>query len=161
MSCAHEIKEAVSSIMKFIPNIKFFVSPLLDSLAYYLRNNNQKKILTDVASKDYGCWQSTITVNAQTLQSHNEMDCTYTLISVPNQDKMNSEYDFFLQFNDRNNLVIPYEVGTTLLFNGYYLIHRQRCTRGVINECFINMASYGNKRLFNHIQTTLGRRKLN
>ena len=95
MSCAHEIKEAVSSIMKFIPNIKFFVSPLLDSLAYYLRNNDQKKILTDVASKDYGCWQSTITVNAQTLQSHNEMDCTYTLISVPNQDKMNSEYDFF------------------------------------------------------------------
>ena len=43
MSCAHEIKEAVSSITKFIPNIKFFVSPLLDSLAYYLRKNNQKK----------------------------------------------------------------------------------------------------------------------
>ena len=66
-----------------------------------------------------------------------------------------------MTFSDGNNLVIPYEVGTTLLFNGYYLIHRQRCTRDVINECFINMASYGNKRLFNHIQTTLARRKLN
>ena len=89
LCCAKEIEQAVGSIAKFLPNIQLFISPLLQSVSHHFTKNGLKKILTEVPTSRDGCWQTCISVNAETLQCHNEKDCSYTIIYVPDQEQVN------------------------------------------------------------------------
>ena len=75
----------------------------------------QKKgddILKAVVSSDSLMWQSQICVNASTAIFHNENDCTYTVITVPNNIVLNKKKErnmpcFLLHLNERNIVSIP------------------------------------------------------
>ena len=71
-------------------------------------------------------WQTSICVNAQTGEFHNENDCTYTIITTPQQECSNypHEYNFVLQLMQNLNVGIKLEPGMTFLFSGKHLTHR-------------------------------------
>ena len=60
------------------------------------------------------------------------------------------------------NFSIPLYVGTSILFSGQYITHRQSCSieDKTHDETFFNFASYGNERFFRHIQKSFHRMKV-
>ena len=50
--------------------------------------------------------------------------------------------------------------GLSFMFSGQYLSHRQAHSESTAkeNSIFINLASYGNAKLYNHIKKTIGRK---
>ena len=82
---AVEIRGALDSFSSIIPNIKMLMSPILD-IAYDLQDE-YGDINLKTTLQGSGSWASNLCVNATTNTFHNEMDCTYTLISVPRQKK--------------------------------------------------------------------------
>ena len=50
------------------------------------------------------------------------------------------------------------EHGVSFIFSGKFLTHRQVMNENqVSNETFINFASYGNEKLYNHVKATINR----
>ena len=102
-------------------------------------------------------------VNAETQQYHIECDCTYTMIHVPQQvrNKTSSRYHFNFKFSNDVTYGIPLNAGTSVLFSGQYITHRQSCyiVDKTDDETFIDFASYGNVKLFRHIQKKFTRMK--
>ena len=99
-----------------------------------------------------------VCVSSQTEILHTEDDFTYTVISVPEQEQAEDEPVFIFELMDKYTLGVQMETGLSFIFSGKYLTHRQ-----VIPDCnskdgnFINIASYGSKRLYNHIKSTVSR----
>ena len=111
-----------------------------------------------------GCWQTSICVNATTGKLHSENDCTYTLISVPKQNINFSErnvhkYHFLFSLTDKKKLNLPLLPGVSFVFSAAFLTHRQHQNdmNKANEESFFNIASYGNKRMFNHIKTSFNK----
>ena len=104
-------------------------------------------------------WQTSICVNAQTGEFHNENDCTYTIITTPKQDSTDDEqeYNFITQLMTNHNIGIKLEPGMTFLFSGKYLTHMQGYNNNITTSTsnFINIASYGNARLYYHLKGTI------
>ena len=162
---ANEISRSVHDFQLFIPNIKTIIAPVLDTsfeMQSLVKDINLKE---GYASKD-GCWQTSLCVNATTEEFHNEDDCTYTLITIPRQiniedNKTCNRYHFLFNLTGKKNLNLPLYPGVSFLFSGAFLTHRQHCNDDVSskNDVFFNIASYGNKRLFNHIKKTYNKNK--
>ena len=108
-----------------------------------------------------GSWASSLCVNATTNIFHNEMDCTYTLISVPLQKKSMMSYQFLFWLNDANILGIKLNPNVAMFFSGLLVTHRQdkfvNTRNGNNNDIFMNVSSYGNQRLFCHIKKSFQR----
>ena len=163
-SISEEINRSVNDLSTLIPTIRSVISPVLET-CYDLQTDAIKLNMKEVLSSKDGCWQSSLCVNAITKQFHTEKDCTYTLISIPSQesnceDKNANRYDFIFKINDRKHLSIKLTPGTSFIFSGLYLTHRQNMSIGKLidPECnFFNIASYGNKRLFTHIRKTINK----
>ena len=81
---AKEIRTVVSTLKKMIRNMPLLISPVLNA-AYKLQKTLGNVNLSQVMTSDCGARQSQICVNASTDILHTERDCTYTLISVPQQ----------------------------------------------------------------------------
>ena len=66
-------------------------------------------------------------IDAETAEFHTENDCTYTLIHVPKQEKTNRKCKYFLSFKLSTdiNVSFPLNKGTSVMFSGQYLTHRQ------------------------------------
>ena len=58
---------------------------------------------------------------------HTEDDVTYSTISVPLQEVQSADrnYHFMFQLNHKNVMSLPLVEGTTLIFSGKLLTHRQ------------------------------------
>ena len=157
--CCEEIGRAVGRLSKMIRNIKHKISPVLN-VGFNLQRDNVDVNFKKVLSSNYGCWQSSICVNAQTKEFHTEKDCTYTLITIPNQSNMKDNqkrYKFLFRFNEKKYCSIQLSIGMSFIFSGTYLTHRQYAN---VNDDmnisdFFNVASYGNKRLFCHLNKSL------
>ena len=138
------------------------LSPVLH-VAYGLQDN-YGDIGMKKTSTGNGTWSSNLCVNATTGLSHNEDDCTYTVICVPLQNQSMNEYKFLFRVNDSNTIGIVLNPNTSIMFSGKLLTHRQ----GVIekqmanngSDTFINISSYGNKQLFCHIRKSFARKLL-
>ena len=62
---------------------------------------------------------------------------------------------------ENHNIGIKLEPGMTFMFSGKYLTHRQSCNNNITtsNSTFVNIASYGNERLYNHLKSNIKRVK--
>ena len=140
------------------------MSPVL-KVAYDAQSTWGDINLSNVATTVNGMWQSQICVDASTAVEHTENDCTYTVISVPNQHislsrKMRKSLYFVFCISQSESLRLPLAPHLSFFYSGLFLVHRQNhpnTTQTV--ECFVNVASYGNERLFNHIRSSFGRLK--
>lgn len=84
---ALEMDNATNAFARHIRNIKHFLSPIIDE-AYKMQANIGDINIQRVASIKSGLYQSQVFVDASTEVAHTENDCTYTLISIPNQEIM-------------------------------------------------------------------------
>ena len=155
---AKEIRTAVSFFKKFVRNMPMLISPVLN-VAHRLQKIKGDVNLRKVMTSDDGVWKSQICVNLSTLILHTECDCTYTLIIIPLQKikrSKNSKMDsmFLFQLHKDTTISLPLQSGLSFAFSGLFLTHRQNYPNHlqVNTETFYNVASYGNKKLFNHLQ---------
>ena len=133
------------------------ISPLID---------NGKK-LYDKTSADTlefiqnGIWSCQVCVNAQTKLFHTELDSTYTIISVPKQNICYyNQTSFEFKIKETEIISIPMTCGTSFAFSAHMLTHKQTAniSKGYDGTLpFINIASFGNKRLFTHLRKSLHR----
>jgi len=164
-SAAQEISRSIKDFKLFLPKVNSIISPVIDASFDLQCSGNDINIKEGYASKD-GCWQMSLCVDAKTDEFHNESDCTYTLISIPRQSYLTNNstcnrYHFLFQLTGRKNLNVPLYPGTSVLFSGMYLTHRQHhiADTSSSTNVFFNVASYGNKRLFNHIKKSFNKNK--
>ena len=134
------------------------ITPVLDA-AYKLQKMLGDVNLRQVMTSDCGAWQSQTCVNASTSILHTERDCTYTLISVPQQKlkrykKSKMDSTFIFQLNNGISITFPLQGGLSFVFSGLFLTHLQHYPnhQGNNDESFYNMASYGNKKLLCHLR---------
>jgi hypothetical protein len=154
-----ELKRAVDAFATVIPTIRSVIAPVLEVTYEMQTNKSNLNLKEGLASKD-GCWQTSLCVNAITKRYHTEQDCTYTVISVPNQTmnpniESRNRYDFIFQINPRQHISIKLSPGISFMFSGMYITHRQNMSDNKSStdpQTFYNVASYGNKRLFSHIR---------
>ena len=111
----------------------------------------------------YGLWQTSVCVSCQTTHFHTENDCTYTVICVPQQEVTsgkNSSYNFMIQLKSKMNIGFKLEEGLSFIHSGKYLTHKQMLNENTNdkNDVFINLASYGNEKLYNHLRATIKRK---
>ena len=62
--------------------------------------------------------------------------------------------------SDKTKLTIGIQLdpGLSFIFSSKYLTHRQSIDDKTVNDGeFVNIASYGNQRLYNHIKSTIKR----
>ena len=163
---AEELLPSTLSFKKYLRNITDLLSPVINE-AFECQKDWGNICLNAVPTTEYGLWQSQICIDASTSTAHTEKDCTYTLISVPNQQntfsrKVKRKSYFLFVLNDHEKICIPLTPQVTFFFSGVCLVHRQNHPSSddhAIN--FLNIASYGNERLFNHIRSSFNRVKLN
>ena len=104
--CCRELQLAVQSISKLIPNIRKYIAPTITA-AHTLQSEYGDCKLEQMWCSKEGLWQASVGVNASTSELHCENDCTYTLISVPRQQKVNNkypEYNFIFEFKKGETL---------------------------------------------------------
>ena len=101
-----------------------------------------------------------VCINAMTNDLHTEMDSSYTLICVPKQLDENYkrlETNFLFQINDEKTIRIPMNERMVFMYSGYMLSHHQVLEKNQSDTTFINLATYGNKRLFHNMMSSFRR----
>ena len=127
--CGHEINRAIKSLQRRFRNIHLLISPIItavDSLQKIVGDVNLKKLTTS----ENGSWQFSVCVNATTALCHTERDCTYTVITVPNQHaekriKSKNIPNFCFKLNEKQNVTLCYDYNLSFVFSGYYITHNQ------------------------------------
>ena len=105
--------------------------------------------------------------NAQTKMKYTECDSSYTIISVPEQDKKftsggrQNKAQFEFNITDDKTILVPLESNTILVYSGFLLTHRQQIRKLNDNiDPFINVVSYNSEKLFKHLMESF-RREIN
>ena len=95
---------------------------------------------------------------------HTENNCGYTVIKVPKQkfDWKNKDIQmpvFIFKLNNKEQIALLLRTKTSFIYSGKFVTHRQhyRCNTDRSCEPFINLASYSNENLFNHLRKTFER----
>ena len=110
-----------------------------------------------------GFINSHLCINAETELPHTEHDSSYTLITVPQQNKINkskrnNKARFEFVINESENIIINMKPATIFSYSGYMITHRQQVVKGIANsEPFINIATYNSKRLFSNLMESFRR----
>ena len=155
-----ELQLCMKQLSLHLPILNKLLSPVV-SIANKMQADIGTINLKETTASDEGIWQTCMCVNAQTTEFHTEMDCTYTLIHVPNQHvtENNSEYHFMFQLSTSVNVSIHMKPGLSFMFSGQFLTHRQSSDNNQQHKegNFINFASYGNARLYRHIRNSFKR----
>ena len=159
--CSNEISRSVKDLSFILPNIRSIISPVLETTFDLQIKEGKELNLKEMSSITDGCWQTSICIDAETKEFHTEHDCTYTLISIPLQKTQKCihqtiKYNFLFNLTSKQSINIALKPGISFIFSGLFLSHRQNKSKGhnTEEETFFNMASYGNKRLFNHLRKT-------
>ena len=112
--------------------------------------------ITQPYGSNVGVWQPSLCINALTKYMHTEDDVTCTTISIPLQKYHSADRQFHFMYQSGHKCIVslPLIAGTTVLFSGKLLTHRQTCNvhEATDDELFIIFASYGHKRLYSHIR---------
>ena len=157
-----ELKASLSKINDYLPFLSTVISLVL-KVAFNMQVKHGDIKIEQTSASEEGIWQSTLSVNAITEELHTEDDVTYTVIDVPIQtkSKIGTKYHFLFQLNNKYNLSIPMATGTTIIFSGKLLSHRQSCNvyKPTDHDLFFNFGAYGNKKLYNHIKKSFVRMK--
>ena len=71
---------------------------------------------------------------------------------------MYNKAEFKFNISNEEAVVIPLRIGTTLVYSGYLLTHRQQIRK--LNKDvkpFINVVSYNSQKMFNHLMESFRR----
>ena len=86
------------------------------------------------------------------------------MITVPLQDYKSQRnggdiYKFLLKLNDNVCISLPLSPNVSFMFSGTFLCYRQAGNTSKYKEVhkFVNLSSYGNQKLFNHIRKSFAR----
>ena len=138
-----ELQSSILKVGKILPSLPKVIAPVI-GVAHQLQLNTNDINITERYGSNVGIWQSSVGINAVTKEMHTEDDVTYTTISVPRQEFVSTDrhYHFMFQFGQKYNVSLPLIAGTTLLFSGKFLTHRQTCNvhETTNDELFINFA---------------------
>ena len=109
--------------------------------------------------RDCGMWSLYLYVNTTTSVLHTEDDCSYTVISIPAQNKEVKRYPFLFKINADEMIKPNMNTDLSFIFSGKNLLHRQSCSTMDNNhdKTFINISSYDNKKLFTHMHKSFAR----
>ena len=136
------------------------ISPVI-GVAFEMQSSHGNVKIEETSVLEVGVWESTLSINTVTKHFHTEDDVTYTIIDVPSQAKRtkSNQYHFLFQFSKKFNIGIPMHIGTTIVFSGKLLTHRQSSMMldNTDDDLFFNFGSYRNKKLHNHIKKSLKR----
>ena len=114
--------------------------------------------IKELECSSQGLWNCSLCISCQTEDFHTENDFTYTVINTPEQEMNGVGVTFLFHLQDKLNFGIELLPGLSFVFSGKYLTHRQSIDDKTIDSGeFINIASYGNQRLYNHIKSTIKR----
>ena len=159
MLSALDMKQGVSSLASVIPTLKEHIAPTLNVI-HNLQSDIVDLNMKRTSLSDHGMWQNSICVNCQTTDLHTENDCTYTVVTIPNQKDQTVPY-FIFELKKGFTLGLQMDHGLSFLFSGQYLFHRQMLldAKQPKDSNFFNFASYGSARLYNHLKSTYNRCK--
>ena len=150
-----ELKNTINQMSNKLPFLSSIIAPVI-GVAFKMQAQKGNIKIDKTSASDLGIWQSTLSVNAVTEELHTEDDVTYTVIDVPLQKKSTTDikYHFLFYINKNINLSLPMNPGTSIVFSGKLLTHRQSCNvyKATEDELFFNFGAYGNKKLYNHIK---------
>ena len=113
---ANDLYNGVTSLVSIMPNLKQYIAPSLNT-AFQLQHDIGDCNLKATKVKKAGLWQSSICVNCQTSMFHTENDCTYTVITTPNQNT-DATPVFLFEFKKGFTLGLQMEPGLTFVFLG-------------------------------------------
>ena len=136
-----ELQSSILKIGKILPSLPNVIAAVI-GVAHQLQLSTNDINITKRYGSNVGIWQSSLSINAVTKEMHTEDDVTYTTISVPRQefDSKDRKFHFMYQFSQKCNVSLPLIAGTTLLFSGKLITHRQTCNvhEATNDELFIN-----------------------
>ena len=111
-----------------------------------------------------GILNAHLCLNAQTRMKHTECDSSYTTISVPPHEVektkkgMYNKAEFEFNISDSEAIVVPLDIGTTLVYSGFMLTHRQQIRKTDEKvKPFVNVVSYNSQKMFNHLMESFCR----
>ena len=117
--------------------------------------------LKKTSGSEYGIWKSIFCVNATTDKLHNEEDCSYTVVTVPEQNCMIKKrfYNFLLKINESESIYFEMNHPISFIWSGKLLVHRQFCNVTDLEkgDYFYNLSTYTNQRIFNHVKNSFAR----
>ena len=161
--CSGSMITAVDSLSSIIPDLRYLLSPVIDTGAQIQKQFNEV-VLKQVQNSASGCWNTFLYVDGRTHNLHTEKDCAYTLITVPSQ-VMNKNLPlvnkpmFLFKIGKKEQIMLPLVNNMSFVYNGKFIMHRQAYTpsNNSYSRKFFNMSSYGNEKLFNHLRRTFDR----
>ena len=149
-----EISRKIPNILEMMSNKISKVQPHFDMLETNTSVN--KRVMFK-----YGMLNCHLCLNAMTKDAHTEMDTSYTIISVPNQIDKNYrrlKTRFLFELNDNLTLKVRMLERMGFVYSGYIISHHQVNDQNYVkNTTFMNLASYGNKRLFHNMMMSFKR----
>ena len=155
-----ELKNTICQMNNKLPFLSSIIAPVV-GVAFNMQAEKGDIKIDETSASNLGIWQSTLSVNAVTEELHTEDDVTYTVIDVPLQKRSQTDikYHFLFYINKKINLSLPMNPGTSIVFSGKLLTHRQSCNvyKATEDELFFNFGAYGNKKLYNHIKQSFKR----
>ena len=154
-----ELAMGIKYLSAIIPNVKKYIAPTLNAI-HRLQDDIGDININEVQGTKSELWTTSICDTCQTTNFHTENDCTYTVVTVPKQEKnstCNPEYNFLFDLKMGQTIGIKMEHGVTCMYTGRYLMHRQCLNESAEsdNDTFLNFASYGNERLYNHHKSSV------
>ena len=148
---------SILHLSKIIPNLNRYIAPVL-SVANLIQKDIGDCNIKELEYSSSGSWNCSLCISCQTEELHTENDFTYTEINTPTQEKNGVTVNFLFELQNNSIFGIQLQPGLSFIFSGKYLTRRQSIDDKTTDDGeFINIASYGNQRLYNHIKSTIKR----
>ena len=133
--CYKIMEDAINNINNSCGTFATTLSPNVANIQMHL-NVFENRDKDDIKLVSKGFMNYNLCLNAETEQPHTECDCSYTIIAVPNQML----------------------IGTMFTYSGYLITHCQQIRYKDLNKkLFVNIVSYGSKRLFENMMESFQR----
>ena len=157
----NHLNGVIINLKRYLPNLSQMISPNIGNLVdnFDLIDNEDQTNFKKM--HDIGMLNGHFCINAKTGKSHTECDASYTIISVPCQPNGTYKHldpNFHFVINESCTLLLPLSPNIAFVFSGYMLTHQQLLKTVDRNKgIFINLASYGNKKLFDNMMKSFRR----
>ena len=155
------LNDDIATLSEHIPNLGIILSPKISILQNHLQLGHDVKHKGTRNMFEHGILTAHFCINARTNEPHTECDSSYTVISIPpqiNQSYKTFDPKFNFIINKDQTVVIKLIPNLCFIYSGYMLVHHQ-VLQSVDTKIgiFINIASYGNKRLFDNMMQSFKR----
>ena len=168
------LERAIVTPLRIIPKLLITTTTIGAAMSRILKEMSSKHNTYHKFRNVQNYMSSQMNVNVTTQIPHTELDVSSTIIHVPAQKYQQNDYGFEVKFNHFLSFVVKLIPGTTIIYSPLMITHRQTQTSGTetimtrktfpkkskkMRESvdFINISTYFNSKLYNHIQCLLKR----